>query len=357
MKHWQLNRTVFKVSDFLSWHKMGSLQLNPNFQRRSVWKKGAKSFLIDTIIRGYPIPIIFIREKQTDVFKLEPIRDVVDGQQRLRTLISYIMPKSLKDYNVDKDEFTISKSHNKELANKKFDDLERDIKQQILDYQFSVNVIPADVEDRDIYQIFARMNSTGLKLNNQELRNSEYFGEFKTSVYESALKYLTQWTEWKIFTEDNVSRMDEVELTTEFYSLMLKGLTSKTPRALDDLYEKYDETFEEREMIEYRFEIVMDMIGDHFGSNIPNSPYKKKTIFYILFVVVYDLTYGLNSKLNVKKHIKLTTQQVNTLIHIGEDLQEGKVPENISESSTRRTTNILERKTLYKYFKGRITKK
>ena len=89
MKTWQINKTVFKVSDFLSWQKAGNLDLTPPFQRRSVWKKGAKSYLIDTIIRGLPIPIIFIRDKQSDEFSLEPLREVVDGQQRLRTLISF----------------------------------------------------------------------------------------------------------------------------------------------------------------------------------------------------------------------------------------------------------------------------
>lgn len=44
MKEWQINRTVFKVSDFLSWQRIGSLELNPNFQRRSVWKKGQNLF-------------------------------------------------------------------------------------------------------------------------------------------------------------------------------------------------------------------------------------------------------------------------------------------------------------------------
>ncbi len=354
MKQWQINRTVFKVSDFLSWQKMGSLELNPNFQRRPVWKKGAKSYLIDTIIRGYPIPIIFIREKQTDVFKLEPVRDIVDGQQRLRTLISFIMPKALKDYNPEKDDFKISRSHNRELANKRFDDLDRDLKQRILDYQFSVNVLPADVEDRDIYQIFARMNSTGLKLKSQEIRNSEYFGEFKASVYDSALKYLSEWKQWKIFTDDNISRMDEAELTSEFYSLMLKGLTGKTQKALDNLYRDYDEIFEERDIIEYRFEVVMDAISDYLNNSIPNSAYKKKTIFYILFATVYDICYGLNSKLKTKKYTKLTSQQVNNLIHIGEDIKEEGVPDNILDAATRRTTNIQERKILLNYFKSRV---
>jgi uncharacterized protein with ParB-like and HNH nuclease domain len=101
-------KTVYKVSDFLSWQWSNSLVLSPSFQRRSVWPKAAKSFLIDTVVRGLPIPIIFLRE-QTDLNTLEPIREVVDGQQRLRTLISFIEPDLLKDFDPERDSFVVKK--------------------------------------------------------------------------------------------------------------------------------------------------------------------------------------------------------------------------------------------------------
>jgi uncharacterized protein with ParB-like and HNH nuclease domain len=97
MKKWEIIKTQYKVSDFITWKRSKSLTLSPYFQRRSVWKKGAKSYLIDTVIRGLPIPIIFIRERKNDLDSLEPKREVVDGQQRLRTLFSFIQPKLLED--------------------------------------------------------------------------------------------------------------------------------------------------------------------------------------------------------------------------------------------------------------------
>lgn len=356
MKTWQINKTVFKVSDFLSWQKAGTLDLTPRFQRRSVWKKGAKSYLIDTIIRGLPIPIIFIRDKRTDESSLEPLREVVDGQQRLRTLITFIAPEYLKDPKVDTDDFKISKAHNKILANKRFKDLDRDTKQIILDYQFSVHVLPADIGDREILQIFARMNSTGTKLNAQELRNAAWFGEFKMSVYDSALKYFEEWRKWKIFTDDNISRMDEVELTTEFYSLMINGLTGKSQKGLDNLYEAYDEegTFKVKNVVERRFETIMDTIDQNLGEFIPQSPFRKKTIFYILFATIYNICYGIDSKLVVKNPNKVTVNHINNLKHIGADLEQEKVDEEILEAATRRTTNPKERKILFGYFKSRL---
>jgi hypothetical protein len=54
---------VYSINDFVEWDKNGQLELNPVFQRRAVWNDKAKSYLMDTIIRGKPIPKIFIRQK------------------------------------------------------------------------------------------------------------------------------------------------------------------------------------------------------------------------------------------------------------------------------------------------------
>jgi hypothetical protein len=199
MQSHQVSKTHYKVSDFISWAKASTLILSPSFQRRSVWPAGAKSYLMDTIVRGLPIPIIFLREQKTDLDSLEPKREVVDGQQRIRTLLSFIQPNLIKGYDPAKDAFTIKKTHNRDLVDKVFRDLPPTVRQNILDYQFSVHILPSSVDDREVLQIFARMNSTGLKLNSQELRNAAWFGEFKTSMYAISAEQLQRWRKWRIF--------------------------------------------------------------------------------------------------------------------------------------------------------------
>ena len=94
----QVTRTHYKVSDFIAWSRAGTLVLSPSFQRRPLWPSGAKSFLLDTIVRDLPIPIIFLRDQKTDLQRLEPKREVVDGQQRIRTLLTFIVPQNILDY-------------------------------------------------------------------------------------------------------------------------------------------------------------------------------------------------------------------------------------------------------------------
>src|SRR3989344_4284773 len=113
MKKWHIEKTSYSVSDFIAWQKDGILILSPDFQRRTVWSSSAKSYLVDTVVRGFPMPVIFLRERKTDLKALKTAKEVVDGQQRIRTLLSYINPKILKDYSADKDYFEIKANHNR----------------------------------------------------------------------------------------------------------------------------------------------------------------------------------------------------------------------------------------------------
>jgi uncharacterized protein with ParB-like and HNH nuclease domain len=354
MKTFDVTRTLYKVSDFLGWQKAGTLVLSPSFQRRSVWNKGAKSYLIDTIVRGLPIPILFLRERRTDLKSFEPTRELVDGQQRIRTLISFILPELLDDLSEERDIFTMLRSHNKENAGKSFEKLPTNIKERILDYQFSVHILPTGTDDREVLQIFSRMNSTGTKLNNQELRNAEFYGEFKTSMHEIAYKQLNRWRSWKIFTESNISRMAEVELSSELSIFMLHGTSAKKRSAIDKIFKDNDIDFPERAEIERRFEKVMDSIDDCLGYDIPILPYKNKTLFYGLFAIMYELLFD-NCELTKRKKANTITQSnINDLNTFAEKINEKDIEPELLESFTRRTTDASSRGILLKHFRKAV---
>lgn len=350
MKNFEIGKTLYTVSDFVSWEKNKTLVLSPSFQRRLVWKTGAKSFLIDTILRGLPMPIIFLRDQKTDLKTLLSKREVVDGQQRIRTILSYVFPQGLRNFNEAKDSFTIMRAHNKELAGLAFNDLNDELKQRILDYQFSVHVLPASVDDREVLQIFARMNSTGVKLNDQELRNADFSGEFKTLSYEIAAEYLESWRSWGIFTEDNIARMNEVELTSEFFILILKGLNGKTSAAITATYKQFDDSFEMRDEVEKRFRHVFGVIESKFGRELSLLPFKRKTLFYSFFASLYHLIYDIETPLSTKS--KPQTISANQLAHIkkcADAIENESAPEKVLDAIARRTTHLSSRKTVIEY--------
>jgi uncharacterized protein with ParB-like and HNH nuclease domain len=354
---YQIQKTFYKISDFISWQKSGQLVLSPEFQRRPVWKAGAKSYLIDTIHKGLPIPIIFIRDRRTDPDKIEPMREVIDGQQRIRTVISYIAPKLLKDFDPSRDVFDIKRTHNKELAGKSFKQLDDDTKRAILDYEFSVHILPSFVDDREVIQIFRRMNSTTYGLTKQELRNSEFFGEFKSAAYSLAAEQLERWRRWKTFTEQDIARMSEVEHTSECLILIISGkLSGKSSAKISYFYKKYDDNLRERKEIENRFRTVMDFIDSHFQTGPGGFMLCRKKTLYTFFVFIYDLLFGLEQlKAGSSKKPKVISHHtISRIVEANDRIRDRTAPSPVLESTDRRTTNPKERSILFSFLKDSI---
>jgi uncharacterized protein with ParB-like and HNH nuclease domain len=342
----QTLRTQYRVGDFVTW------------QRRPVWKKGAKSYLIDTILRGLPIPIIFLRDIRTDLKTLKSGRDVVDGQQRIRTILSFIEPKLLKDFDNDRDAFTISAIHNEALGGKIFADLSKSQKQQILDYQFSVHSFPADTDDREILQIFARMNSTGMKLTAQELRNAEFFGRFKTVAYRIATEQLNRWRDWKVFSPDQIARMNEVELTSEFMLLIMNGVLEKNNKIINKFYDDYDSKFSDRARVSDRFRTTFDTIEALFSGEVIVDLFSNRTLFFALFATIYGLQFGLRApvetipSLSKKKPKPIKSGTVDRIQRRARRIKAKNIPENVLKAVRGATTDAATRRVLINYLAG-----
>src|SRR5947209_3239434 len=77
------------VSTIVDRYRKGALQLNPVFQRQSVWRLPQRTKLLESVLRGYPIPSIFLY-KHVENNTGETIFEVVDGKQRLESLLMYL---------------------------------------------------------------------------------------------------------------------------------------------------------------------------------------------------------------------------------------------------------------------------
>lgn len=346
-----IQKTVFKVSDFISWQRSGSLLLSPNFQRRPVWPKTAKSYLLDTIVRGIPVPIIFLRSRRIGG-AVESTREVVDGQQRLRTLISFIEPGLLPDYEKERDEFTMRRSHNSELSGAPFAKLPEDVRAQILDYEFSVHVLPADTDDREILQIFARMNSTGYKLNHQELRNAAYFGDFKSTCYELAYEQLPRWRKWVVFSETDIARMIEVEETSDLVAYMMRGLHGSSQSLLNALYKSHDETFPQRAEVGARFRAVMDRIDTSLGRDLRDLAFGRRALFNTLFVFAYEHVFGTKNPITNKGKPKPIPDTVAAAVReCSRRIREDDVPEKLRKALRGATGDLASRRARLEFLR------
>lgn len=272
------DRSAYTPLDFLQWHEAGTLQISPKFQRRSVWSRAAQSFLIDTLLLGLPVPPIYLRIVQ-DESRRGMIREVVDGQQRIGAILDFLQ-----------DKYSLSKNVESSCTGKRFSELGRSAKDAITQYSFICEVFYG-VEDQTILQIFARLNTHAVKLNNQELRNGRYFGKFKQSAYGLALEHLEFWRNQNMFTEQAIARMSEVELASELIILMLDGIQDKK-KSIDTFYEKYDDEFPERERVEQRFRSTIDALTEAAGEELKKTVFRRVPLFYSLFSAIFHRMYG-----------------------------------------------------------------
>ena len=309
---------------------------------------------VDSIVRGLPIPIIFLRSVQ-DLKTLSSRFEVVDGQQRLRTLFSFIDSTVLKDYNQIKDEFLVHKAHNKDVANTPFAKLQPEVKSFILGYELSTHVLAPDTADDVVLRIFARMNSTGAKLNHQELRNSQYFGVFKTLSYDLAIGTLPYWRKWNVFDDDNFARMVEVEATSDLLISMMSGLQGKSQSLLDRYYREYEDEMPGSEVLSNRFQRVVAEVDDAVGEILTSTAFKRSALFFSLFSAAYDHMYGLGKDYAKRRTAKQLPGDLQPRLKKVDDLiTKGQLPPAIEDAVVKATADTGRRITRHKFLMERL---
>ncbi|WP_162250673.1 DUF262 domain-containing protein [Lysobacter sp. Root604] len=272
---------TYSINDFVEWDTQKKLELNPKFQRRPVWTPKAKSFLMDTILRGKPIPKVFIRQK-INVTTKTSIREVVDGQQRLRTILSFV-----------KDGFTVSKRQNPEHGGLLFSQLDEEVQAQLLAYEVSVDLL-INLPDPEILDIFSRLNSYAVVLNEQEKINADHFSQFKVLADRIGHKYNSYWTDQGILTSNQIMRMLEVNLVADLLIAMLEGIKSK--KQVKKFYDQYETTFEhDADELEARFDRIIGAIGEIYPEGLSDTEFRRPHLFYSLFVAVAHREFGVSN--------------------------------------------------------------
>lgn len=261
-----LNSTTHSVAWFAKRHKDQELELKAPFQRNPVWTAKQKSYLIDTILRGFPVPELYMQE-YTDAAGQDRYV-VVDGQQRLRACLEFLEGRLTLD-PVDSPDF----------ADMSFDDLDDDQKKQIYSYNFVVRVLP-EMPEPALRAMFQRLNRNVVALNPQELRHATYWGEFISSVENLASD--ERWAACGIFTANDIRRMIDAEFVSELVVAYLHGLQNKKA-ALDDWYQAYEREFPQKTEVESVFQTTLGEITVLIP-DIQRTRWRKKSDFYTLFL-------------------------------------------------------------------------
>lgn len=207
--------------------------LDPEYQRKSVWSDEQQSLLIDSILKNIPIPPIFLRENIDKKGKTS--FEVIDGKQRLTSIFKFI-DNELSTIDDDNDPL-----HESELAGLSFKDLESNDELENVLEEFWRYPLPIEYvytkDDKVVDKIFDRLNRSGEKLNGQELRHSNYYDSPLIALAFKIAKSDFWSNELEI---TNKNRMEDIELVSELIFLVIEGTElSATQKTLDELYAKY----------------------------------------------------------------------------------------------------------------------
>ena len=276
----KFSRANLKISEILKWNNDGQLILTPKFQRRNVWKVDAKSYLIDTVIREYPMPKIYLRRTVNSKTRLAEY-EVVDGQQRLRAIIDF-----------HRGNLTLSRKHNP-LGDITFQRLPDTNQRKFLRYMISTEIM-RNATDEEVWKMFERLNKNAMTVNKQEHRNAQFSGYFKQTAYQLAAeeKALNAWRNLRVFSDQQIARMSEVELTSDVLVAIIDGISDITD--ITEAYNRYDQDFPKQKRAEATFRKTLSYVTDKLAEAVRETRFRNRTWFYSLMVATADTLDGID---------------------------------------------------------------
>jgi hypothetical protein len=247
--------TKWNIRKLISLYNKDLLNLAPPYQRNFIWSTTEQKDLIKSINKGFPLPNLFLYERTTGKY------EIVDGQQRTRTILNY---------------------YNTEVKNNK----QTDEAKAFLDYQLSITILTKIDEETTIEKIYAKVNKSGLKANNPELKKADYFTKRFLALNESLAK-TDELKQLHLFSEGAENRMNDVDLVSELTTLLLKGVTDKKI-SVTSIYEE-DVTEAQATKLTNEFKACLSIMGTFNKIHpINQTRYKQRNDFYTLFQFVHE---------------------------------------------------------------------
>lgn len=266
------------------------LVLRPAFQRRFVWTHEHQEQFIDTILSGYPFPEIYVCEGKIDLENKRTTQHVIDGQQRLTTIKRYI-----------------DGHHDRPLQKiPLYENLSDERKKDFLSYQIVVRDI-GNVSEDTIREVFRRINLTKFKLEDIEIHNAVYDGQFiqaAKDILENA-----ELTKYGVFRESEFTRMADLHFILLVMATIENGGYFPQDREVEPKAANYNEAYGNRADVTRRilktFEIINAMDLE------PDSIWFRKFNF---FTLVVEITNNLHRIPNDIKE-RLTKMEKNIIVN------------------------------------------
>lgn len=337
-------RAHFKVAELLRLWERDQLILQPKFQRRQAWEYAARSYLIDTLVRGLPMPKVYLRRIVNPKTRLGAY-EVVDGQQRLKAIVDF-----------HGGELILSRRHNPDLGDRTFGRLPDGAQRAFLEYEISTEVME-DATDPEVWAMFERLNSYTLTLNRQEKLNAKWFGYFKQAAYRLAAEQsaLDAWRKLRVFGNRQIARMKEVELTSDVLVAIVRGVSDITD--IPAAYRDFDDEFPGEEAASRTFRAALSVMTEELSEALRTTRFRRRAWFYSLMVAVADAKAGIPGGLGPAQ-LRSGEEVGGRMRGLDEALKPVEPPTglaNLRSALSRATSHVPERRVRHEQFFWMLT--
>lgn len=219
-------------ADLHRMHASGKLEIQPDFQRDVVWKIDEQARFIDSLVKQLPIPsMCFSLDATSKTWK------VIDGLQRMHTITSFLGSAEWRIAPTDDIHPLLKGKKNVQLRGGSEE--EQKLYASVEDISIPITVIRCDYGNpshmRYLFTIFNRLNSGGVRLNNQEIRNCIYSGQFN-DMLKSVDRSYKPWhlVQRRIWGKMDRFRSVEILLRMLAFSDRLEGYEGNLAGFLND---------------------------------------------------------------------------------------------------------------------------
>lgn len=275
------------------------IDIAPEYQRHFVWDEVRQSQLIESLFLGIPIPSLFMATNKDSTW------EVIDGLQRLTTIINYIGSKDvIEKVNPNCVKLRISSLDKIDGINDTFyEELPKSMQTMFQTRPVRVTVLNDKSDFGLRYDLFERLNTGGVILHPQEIRNCVYIGDFNDFLKECATHEGFRKVVKTTKTAERQGSFEELVLKFFAYHEKRNDFVHGVKDFLNEYMAEKTISFKDKKTLRKLFDSTFDFLATNLPDGIVRGNRKNVTplvLFEAISIGVADAI-GSGIKINVKK--------------------------------------------------------
>jgi 5-methylcytosine-specific restriction endonuclease McrA len=271
------------INEMMLLFRNKQINLNPGFQRKSVWSQIDRRRLIQSIVSEYPLPNFFLYCRNV---KGKTVYDVIDGKQRLETILMFIGLGRFK-----REQFDVRlELDNDGLCWWNWKDIKKHSNEVRHNFErFRLQTVEVSGELSDIVDLFVRINSTGKRLTSGEKRHARFYdSHFLQEAEKLVHRHRSYLLKNRIMTEAQLSRMKGTELFSELLMSIRQGGLINKKTALDRAIGNDNINGNTLRHISKEFTTTINLIKKMYPE-LKQTRFRNTAEFYSLFMLVWQM--------------------------------------------------------------------